>query len=216
MALVFTAGGGYYYFKNPPPLHFSNPEYYAYGDSMTRAAGSGDLNPDGSDCYIFQMVNTFKKGSVADHNMDGASKTSSWGLENFESHFPKGVRYFIIFFGANDRDIEPSVTASNLIEMKEKVERRNATAIIVLSPLVNPNEKLPNTTVINQTARLLAIQQILDGKNISYVKMYDALDSIPKNNRIDSLNLSHFTSDGIHPGKQGQKRMAEYLWENAF
>ncbi|MDD1668660.1 MAG: hypothetical protein LUO97_02560, partial [Methanomicrobiales archaeon] len=63
----------------------------------------------------------------------------------------------------------------------------------------------------NQTTRMKALESAFDQKGIFYVKMYDALDTHPFNERLDGINTTYMP-DGMHPDQLGQHMMARYVW----
>jgi hypothetical protein len=196
--------------------------YYAYGDSITGAdTVGGDLAPDGSDSYISQMVQLYSPSSLADYNLDGGGADSTWGLANLPSHYrlSNNETYnpvYVIEFGVNDYDLDPDITAGNLISMRNFLTG-NGTQSIILMPTLYYEEGSLNFTIENQTSRITVIQNLLDAGGVPYVKMYDALDSIPNNGALDGFNGTNYIPEGttqIHPNKMGQRLMAEYLWNH--
>lgn len=79
-------------------------EFYAYGDSITKATGYTDLPKDGSGSYIYFIRNRIDKSAKADHNMDGGGKTSDWGWKNIDTHVnhSQNTSVIVFMFGVND------------------------------------------------------------------------------------------------------------------
>lgn len=188
--------------------------YYAYGDSITRATG-GTLNPDGSDAYVIQMNKTHNATATADHNADGGSKTSGWGLVNYADHGDSADNIFIMF-GANDRALGETgtATAQNLSWLYSNYTAAGFNSYILLEPLAAETAD-EWTTYENQYDNITIIKNFLftDGvPNSSVVDMYDAIDSVPRNSIPDESNAS-LKIDYIHPNAEGHRLMGEYLWD---
>ncbi|HEC82417.1 MAG TPA: hypothetical protein ENI53_00845 [Thermoplasmatales archaeon] len=194
--------------------------YFAYGDSITRAV-QGDLSPDGMDCYIHQMNETYDPLNTADNNMDGGGKTSFWGLDNFASHYNPSNTYFFIFFGRNDLRDADGVSetkeqyASNMLEMYNR-SVENGSITYLLLPLISLTEGYSSSPrVVTHDMEIEWItyaQQQYEKFDVKYIKLYDAIDSDPWNGRIDTHNSSYFTTDGVHPNLSGHQAMAEFIW----
>lgn len=185
--------------------------YYAYGDSITRATGCCGLDYDGSDSYIMQMRDKYDVNKSADHNFDGGGQTSTWGLNNLHMHYHPGNEYFIFMFGANDcikGGPPPSVTANNLVEIYNRTYSNGSTPILCLQTLMSPG----SVSYSIQKLSINAIISICETYSISYVKMFDAIDSIPWNGRLDDWNSNFFSGDNIHPDVAGHKEMSKFLW----
>jgi len=196
----------------------SPSKYYAYGDSISLAAQSGDLNDDGSDCYIIQMRDMHDPFATADHNMDGSGVSSRWGLDAIEEHYIKGTEYFFIEFGTNDyrARIPPPETAKNLMGMYQYVKNNGTTPYVLIPVLLHPeNWTRDKKTWADNDGNITILQHALDEYGIPYIRTYDALDSSPNNLNQDSYNGT-WMSDGIHPNRTGHRVMAEYLWERLY
>lgn len=202
-------------------VNYSIPyEYYAYGDSITRATGGGDLDASGSDVYIIQMNKTHDSGNLSEHNQDGGSMTSAWALGNYSTHpgtpYPKKV---FMMFGANDRILGYSGTwtADNLKLIAQNYTAQGSSPYVLLSVLLRPLSDPDNSTYEwvhynNQYDNITIIQNYLAGNSTNVVKMYDAIDSNPRNGVPDQVNVS-LMYDYVHPNKEGHRLMGEYLWD---
>jgi len=192
----------------------TGPYYYAFGDSITRGTGYADLDPSGRDCYLLQMVRQYHPDASADHNMDGGGKSSSWGAAQIGLHLRPGTKIFIIMFGTNDERIDPEVTADNLIAMKDYIEAHGADAVLCIPPLEREQPGIPGSSQESQQRRIAVVEGILASRNVIFVRMYDAIDSIPDNGQLDDLAGEYYADDGIHPNREGHRRMAEMLWQH--
>lgn len=192
--------------------------YYAYGDSITRATG-GDLAVDGSEAYIMQMTATHNATATADHNADGGSKTSGWGLANYASHGDSASHIFIMF-GVNDRALGETgaATAQNLSWLYSNYTVAGFDSYILIEPLADPDLSDSEwTEYTNQYDNITIIKDFLytyGVPNSSVVDIYDAIDSIPRNGVTDESNTSlKLSGDYVHPNAEGHRLMGEYLWD---
>lgn len=187
----------------PEPSHGSwGLDFYAFGDSLTRATGSGDLDASGSDCYILQYRDAYDPYRIVGHNSDGGSMTSTWGLTHIASYGSNADHVFIMF-GDNDpgAGINAATSAQNLEGMYYTVLNRGDTPYILLPPIMSSG-----------TLDLATIGNTLAANGTPFIKMYDALDSVPGNNQLDSYDGAYM-SDGVHPNATGHQLMADYLWD---
>ena len=191
--------------------------YYAYGDSITRSTGYGDLPADGSANYALQMRDMYDPCAPAGHNTDGGGQWSGWGWANIETHintssFPSDKRpVVIVMFGVNDQklSIVPRQYATEMIWMQRYIEGNGSYAVPVLPTLVR-NGTL-NFTWENQSYWLQQVEKNLTRNNIWFIKGYDAVDSIPFNDQLDQFNQTNY-AEGIHPNVTGQRMIADYIW----
>jgi hypothetical protein len=169
--------------------------YYGYGDSMS----SGD------DMYVVQMQKKYDPGAISSHNTDGSGKTSCGGLQTIGEHYSRNITYFIYMFTNDQFHISsPEATAYCYMGIYEYVTMNGTVAVPVIGPLraVDIPEQLNHTRTL---------QDYLDVTGIPYVKMYDALDSIPGNGVVDGFVPGHY-EDGTHPTHEAHGLMADYLW----
>lgn len=191
-------------------LEYNKIDFYAYGDSITRATGEG-LNPDGSDVYILQMTRQYLPGSIALHNSDGGGMDSQWGATNVKYHYGQNMRFFVYMF-TNDAayGLPINKTVENYLTIYNVVKQKGTIPVPCIQILTYRPTSL-DYNLENQTTRIHALESAFYNSGIFYVKMYDALDSIPDNGQVDAINTT-FMPDGVHPNKTGQQVMAEYLW----
>lgn len=202
---------------NYDPISPTPTKYYAYGDSITRATGGGSLNATGNDVYILQMRDRYNASALADHNIDGGSKTSDWGLANIATH--PGSAYNVtnqyIMFGANDRALgETGLTTAQNLESMYNILLTNGTTPKIMMPTVATVTGTEWTRLVNQQDNITIIQNYLTSKSIPYIKAYDAIDSVPGNGVPDASNTS-LLFDYIHPNKEGHSILADYVWSHA-
>jgi len=190
-------------------------EYYAYGDSITRATGGDDLASNGTDVYLTQMVETHDAINTSDNNLDGGSTTSAWGLANFATHGQyegtEPERVFIMF-GTNDRyyGLTGLQTAANLAGIYEGYTANGTSAYVLIHPLKSENGHEWNIYE-NQYSNITIIETNLTERGIPFVKMYDAIDSNPGNGSPDEVNSTLYY-DSVHPNYEGHTLMGEFLW----
>jgi lysophospholipase L1-like esterase len=186
--------------------------YFAYGDSITQAIFGGGLSPDGSDCYVMQMRNLYDPGKTVDHNLDGSGQDSTWGLANFNAHYNVSNVFFIFLFGANDaaHGMTNALSASNMVALYNTTKAHGSTPELCLMTLMNPDV----FSYAIQKPRITATEQLCKNFSIPFVKMYDAIDSVPWNGRLDDWNGFYYGGDssGVHPNITGHRKMADFLW----
>lgn len=177
--------------------------YFAYGDSITVATGT-ELRSEGVDCYIFQMRDIYDPKKSADHNLDGGGKNTTWALKNHAIPPLEPNEYYIIMFGVNDfRTLSIPQTVSNLINLHNATLQIGSKPIMCIPTLRQEEE--------TQGDRIRAIEEGFEQFDIPYVKMYDAIDMIPKNGRNDGWNQSNYMDSG-HPNFHGHYLMGKFLW----
>jgi len=207
-------------------------DYYAYGDSITRANTTSydaldvnfnpdpttryeyDLHEDGSDSYINQMVKYHDPDAIAFHNMISGCKTTKCAYEGLDTVYQKRMKYFIYMFATDDfifavNDMTVNDTITYYLKIYDYITANGSVAIPCIPPLVNDIWIPPAD---RQIERIHAMESAFDARGIFYVKMYDALDSIPGNGEIDGLNTT-YQPDGAHPNLTGHRIMGDYLWE---
>jgi hypothetical protein len=207
-------------------------DYYAYGDSITRANVTSyetfdvnfipnttsryeyDLHEDGSDSYINQMVTYHDPDATAFHNMISGCKTTKCGYEGLDTIYKKRMKYFIYMFVTNDNvflvnDMTVNDTINYTMKTYDYIAANGSVAIPCIPPLVNDIWVIP---IDQQIERIHAMESAFDARGIFYVKMYDALDSIPGNGEVDGINTT-YQPDGTHPNLTGQRILGDYLWE---
>ncbi len=171
------------------------------GDSLTAGMGLPGVeysypnllyNRLQSKGYTFKFINAGLSGD-----------TTSGGLTRLDWVLSKGVDIFILELGANDmmRGIQPSEISKNLIEIIQRVRKKNPNSKILLVPMKPfPNmgkeygKKFEN--VYTEVARIT-------GVSLSEFLLENVAG-------IPSLNQK----DGIHPTIEGHKIMQENIWNN--
>ncbi|MCK5030846.1 MAG: hypothetical protein KAR64_05225, partial [Thermoplasmatales archaeon] len=83
-----------------------------------------------------------------------------------------------------------------------------STPILCLQTLISPSA----VSYSVQKSSINATMNLCETYSIPYVKMFDAIDSIPWNGQLDDWNSIFFSGDNIHPDVAGHKEMSEFLW----
>jgi hypothetical protein len=194
-------------------------DYFGYGDSIMRAdTCSGDPNS----CFVVKMVNTYDPTASKDHNTDGGSRTSSWGDTNKASNYNTNNEYFIFMFGANDDNpiYSGSMTRQDHCENMMDIynytssnKNGNSISIPCITPLKqNDTGGKPWNNYPDMTARMNALMNWCEKYSVEYCKMFDAIDSIPYNGRIDYFDGT-YCCDHVHPTDTGHQKMSVYMWK---
>lgn len=192
-------------------LSQSRMTLYAYGDSNTVADFPAELMAsDGSDSYAVQY-SEIDGNCNCSHNLDGGGMTSRWGVENIAAHSPESYDYFIIAFGVNDirDDVPPEETAQNLNEMAAYVQSKGSTPLVLIPPLVPPDWQPYDT----QRLFIQTIEDELTAHNHTFVRGYDAVDTVPFNKQMDEYDPGYYNPDGVHLNRSGHLKIAELLHE---
>lgn len=200
----------------------SNLNYYFYGDSITRGIstimGDGNLNLYGADSYGLQMAARYNSSAIVGHNIDGNGKNSNWSVENIGSHVGPNATATVEFvmFGANDLPygITGLKTAQNLKRISDYLKANGTKAVILISPI--PVNGSHGTETFDDWVDNITIEQnYLSANNVSFMKTYDAIDSVPGNGIVDPANAT-LLYDGLHPTKEGHSIIANYIWNSSL
>jgi hypothetical protein len=197
--------------------------YYGFGDSIMRATkGGSDLAVDGSDCYVLYMQGLYDPSNNSGHNMDGGGKTTNWGYANWTENVTDWDWYVIEAFGVNDvfydggndADGYPcsaSIAASNKLEMYNwSVENDSETRYLPMI-LTLADGNAANRARATQLKHINTTMNLLQNYSVRFVKLFDAIDTIPYNGRIDAWD-TNFYHDQVHPQTNGHQAMGSFLW----
>jgi acyl-CoA thioesterase-1 len=171
------------------------------GDSLTAGMGLPGVeysyanllyNKLQSKGYTFKFINAGLSGD-----------TTSGGLTRLDWVLSKGVDVFILELGANDmmRGIQPSEISKNLIEIIERVRKKNPNSKILLIPM----KPFPNMG--KEYGKKFENIYIEVAKTTGVPLSEFLLENVAG---IPSLNQK----DGIHPTIEGHKIMQENIWNN--
>jgi acyl-CoA thioesterase I len=171
------------------------------GDSLTAGMGLPGVeysyanllyNRLQSKGYTFKFINAGLSGD-----------TTSGGLTRLDWVLSKGVDIFILELGANDmmRGIQPSEISKNLMEIIERVRKKNPNSKILLIPM----KPFPN---MGKEYGKKFENVYTDVAKITGVSLSEFL--LENVAGIPSLNQK----DGIHPTIEGHKIMQENIWNN--
>jgi len=186
-------------FFNPVNLRVQN--YYAYGDSITKGSHSKTNYME----WFRQLFNI--TGNIS-YNIDGSAKTTQWGLENFVANCNDKQDYIVFdAFGFCDEyfEIDPQITAQNKVEMYNLSKELNIKNYFVCIPVRTMYDWDVEYEYVEAT------EDLCNRFNIPFIRLYDAVDSIPYNEQFDEHNSSYFADD-IHPNEHGHAVMSIYIW----
>jgi lysophospholipase L1-like esterase len=193
----------------PATNYFPNGkyDYYAYGDSIT----------EDSDYFLGQMKSLFNNTATVGHNTDGAGMSSDWGLAQVNNAFHNNGTQFYVMFGVNDmNNVQTGLqVGQNLDQICDAVEMNGSTCHILIKTMAaedgfgygyaNYTMQQDNDTIIQNYLTSTA------GR--TYIKAYDAIDTIPCNGVPDKWNSS-FMTDSLHPNTLGHEYIARYVWNS--
>ncbi|MEX0967584.1 MAG: GDSL-type esterase/lipase family protein [Bacteroidia bacterium] len=134
-------------------------------------------------------------------NAGVSGETSSGGRERIDWALRQHIDIFVLELGANDglRGIDPQETKKNLQVIIDKVRAANPETEIILAGM-----QIPPSMGADYTGRFKAIFSELAEENELYFVPF-LLEGVAGN---PALNLG----DGIHPTAEGQKILAQNVW----
>ncbi|MFA5456942.1 MAG: DUF2341 domain-containing protein [Synergistaceae bacterium] len=189
--------------------------YYAFGDSITAGYGYDDLAPDGSEAYIMQLRDNHDSTNTANHNLDGFGKTTSWAVSQLPSKLALGdIHWFVFMFGTNDVQHDPGWSSAEAVgnmylDMCEDI--RDAGAVPVPCMIIlQPSSVVAYNT---QVSFIQTVESIMEANDQPYIKLYDAIDTVPFNGVIDAYNQSNYPTNNVHPSDVGHYWMGEFIWD---
>ncbi|APQ18303.1 arylesterase [Maribacter hydrothermalis] len=170
-----------------------------YGNSLTAAYGLD--TKEGFPNKIQQRLDSLGLAyNVINSGLSG--ETTSGGLNRLDWVLNQPVDIFVLELGANDglRGIPISETMNNLQRMIDMVKKKNPETLIILAGMqIPPNMGEDYTAQFKEMYPALA-----ESNNILLIPfLLEGVAGIP------SLNLE----DGIHPTAEGQKIVANNVWE---
>lgn len=178
----------------------SNKTILFFGDSLTAGYGLDDSN-DAYPALIQTKIDSLELDyTVVNSGLSG--ETTSGGLGRINWVLNQQVDVFVLELGANDglRGISLSETRSNLQAIIDAVRNKNSEIPIILAGM-----QLPPNLGQGYTTEFKSIFEELAAKNELTLIPFLLKDV----GGIPELNLS----DGIHPNEEGQKIVANNVWE---
>lgn len=170
-----------------------------YGDSLT--AGYG-LDPDEAYPALIQRKLTEAGLPWRAVNAGVSGETTSGGLRRLDWILRQPVDVFVLALGGNDglRGVAPDLTRRNLQAMVDRVRARYPQAVVVIAGMQMPPSMGPQYTdafrgifpEVAAASRAPLIPFLLEG-----------VGGIPEMNQADQ----------IHPTAEGQRRIAENVWQ---
>jgi acyl-CoA thioesterase-1 len=170
-----------------------------FGNSLT--AGMG-LDPDKSfPALIQERIDSLGLGyTVINAGLSG--ETTASGESRIDWLLNQKIAIFILELGANDglRGIPLSETRENLQAIIDAVKNKNPETLIILAGMQIPPNMGPE-----YTSEFSAIFPDLAEKNKAYLIPFllEDVAGVPELNQ----------ADGIHPTEDGQKIVADNVWE---
>ena len=170
-----------------------------FGDSLTAAYGL-----DESQGYPALIEGKIKDADLPWNIFVGAvsGDTSAGGLRRIDWMLQRRVDVFVLALGANDglRGTELSSTRDNLQQTIDRVIGKYPDAKVVIAGM-----QMPPNLGSKYTEEFAAIFPDLAEKNGAYLIPF-LLDGVAANNDLNQ-------DDIIHPTAEGQKVVAEIVWE---
>ncbi len=128
--------------------------------------------------------------------------TTAGGLRRLDWAYRSGVDAVLIALGGNDglRGVDPRTVKANLIAIAQATRAKNPDARIVLAGMKSP----PNMGVTFTSAFEEIFEEAADEADAVFIPFL--LEG------VGGMRLLN-QADGIHPTAEGQKILAEHLWE---
>lgn len=182
-----------------PTTSEARPRIVFFGNSLTAAYG---LEPEQGFTAIIQRRLDSLQLNYEVVNAGLSGETTSGGLQRIDWILKDPVEIFVLELGGNDglRGTDTELTARNLREMIDRVQAKHPEATIVLAGMEAP----PNMGS-DYTSKFRAIySDLAESEKVELIPFL--LEDV---GGIAALNLP----DGIHPNVEGQRIVAENVWE---
>lgn len=185
--------------KAPEDKLETNGKIVCFGNSLT--AGYG-LDPKDAWPQLLQNRIDSLDYNYEVVNAGVSGETTSGGLGRVDWILKQGVDIFILELGANDglRGIDLTESKKNLTTIIEKVNAKYPEATIILAGMKLP----PNLGEVYADKFEAMFVELAQEQNVKLISFF--LKDVA--GRPD-LNIE----DGIHPNEQGQKIVANNVWE---
>ena len=185
--------------NNQPDSKTNEKVILCFGNSLT--AGMGLNVEDAFPAVLQQKLDSLGlrykvvNAGVSGETTAGGKNRAAWILN-------QKVDIFILELGANDglRGISPAETKNNLQAIIDVVREKNADTEIILAGMQMP----PNLGEEYTTKFKNIFPELADENNVKLIPfILENVAGIPELNQ----------ADGIHPTVEGQKILAENVWE---
>ena len=178
-------------------------DLYAYGDSITASSGN----------YLVQYQSLFEPAKTFSYNTDGSGMNSTWGLENIRDNFHNNATDIFVMFGINDMNtINGTRVGINTDGICDAIEENGSVCHIMIHTMMANDTLWGGHSLYEiQVENITDEETYFDSIGRSYVKLYDAIDTIPCNDYPDPVNMSYMR-DKVHPSATGHEYMARYLY----
>lgn len=173
-----------------------------FGNSLTAGYGLDDpskafpgLIQERLDSLGYEQYKVVNAGLSGETTAGGLNRLD-WVLER------QPVDIFVLELGANDglRGVNPEETRKNLKEMIEKVRKANPDVKIILAGMMVPPSMGPEYS----KAFRQVFPEVAEEKNVTLLPFL--LENVAGEPELNQ-------GDGIHPTAEGQKILAENVWE---
>jgi len=185
--------------NNQPDSKTNEKVILCFGNSLT--AGMGLNVEDAFPAVLQQKLDSLGlRYKVVNAGVSG--ETTAGGKNRVAWILNQKVDIFILELGANDglRGISPAETKNNLQAIIDVVREKNADTEIILAGMQMP----PNLGEKYTTKFKNIFPELADENNIELIPfILENVAGIPELNQ----------ADGIHPTVEGQKILAENVWE---
>lgn len=197
-----------------------NGHYYGYGDSIMRT--TGHCGNDVSDNFVIYMQSTFDAGNTSSRNDDGGGDTSNMGVDEFASHVTNMGWCVIEQFGVNDlfyadendgngEPCSATILAQNKMQMYNYSVENNSEDHYYPCLFTLADDDYGGEGHGTQLLFINTSKTMMDKFGVRYIPLYDAIDTIPLNGRVDEWDTNYYC-DNVHPTANGHSEMGNLSW----
>lgn len=178
----------------------SSKTILCFGDSLTAGYGLDDINEAYPALLQARIDSLGLNYTVINSGLSG--ETSAGGKSRINWVLKQPVDIFLLELGANDglRGVPLSETRANLQAIIDAVKKKNTETKIILAGMQLP----PNMGSEYTTEFKTIFPELADKNNLSLIPFL-----LKDVGGIAALNQA----DGIHPTTEGQKILADNVWE---
>jgi hypothetical protein len=190
---------------------FVDRKFSAFGDSITRGTGYGDLAADGSDAYINQYAAAYDFVTDWTRNEDGGGRFGvlKWAIEELPERI-KGMDYAVLAFGVHNAKRYDEYGVPILpVFMEQYRQLIRRTKELGAEPIGWVMTRRGDVDLATQRAWAKAQERICIAEGIRYVNAWDALDLSPFDDAYQDQDTRQYHTDLVHPIAAGQAKLAE-------
>ena len=189
-----------------------NGHYYGYGDSIMIPSGGAYET-----AWLSYMQIKNDPTNTSSHNVDGGSKTSTWGLTNWATHVTNYAWMTFEAFGVNDgyQGIPATTTAQNKLDMFNLTEAQGSEDhywVCIATLCGNTTGDLAWWWPIQLNQQNVTVA-LLESYSIRYIPLWDSIDLVPWDGHVQLPDKAYYYDDGpVHPNESGHQNISALAW----